>query len=209
MEKNTNYKRRTESSLNRIFNHTKIENGFFMVSAFHQGESYKENYRRHKDLQRILKKNKLGYVVLTGFYTYDDGTTEKELSVFVPYRDIFSPYEFKRAAIGLGRKYEQESIIVKLPDDKDFSLISISGKYDVEKLMRFHPNKISKSYTALRNQPNATFTLESFLRPKNTISARQYFTEGLIWIPENMYKDANSNDEPYFTLKGKRIPNFP
>jgi len=168
-----------ESSLSRVWKHS--QNGFFMMSAF-RGDDFKKNMDNHKSLKSELRKHDLGFFEIDGQYQYDDGTVESELSVFVPYRDIYDFEEFKHIAKTLGKKYNQESVLLKYPDGDATLLYSSSGKE--EKIgNNVGYDKISFAYSKLRkgNHKGRSFIIEGLRVPSNHINAYQLKQEGILF----------------------------
>jgi len=116
-----------ESSLGRIWQHSK--SGFILMSAF-RGSDIEKNMSSHKQLKSILKSKKLGFFEVNGVYKYDNGETENELSVFIPYRkDKYSFDEFIVIGKELRKKFNQESILIS--DDKEKVFLQYSSKQEV------------------------------------------------------------------------------
>lgn len=173
------FRKLDEASLSRIWKHG--QKGFFMMSAF-RGSDLKKNLANHKKLKQLLKQNKLGYFEIDGQYKYEDGTVESELSVFVPYRDLYTFDQFRDISKDLGREFNQESILVKYPDDKAVLLYPASGKEDVIG-SKVGFDKVSDAYSSLRsgNQAGRSFIIESCRVPENHINAMSLKRQGILF----------------------------
>jgi hypothetical protein len=173
------FKRLEESSLSRIWKHGK--KGFFIMSAF-RGIDEKKNALNHKKLKQLLKEKNLGYFEIDGQYKYDDGTVESELSVFVPYRDIYSFEEFKEIGKNLGKEFNQESILVKYPEGNASLVYPDSSKEDVIG-SKVGFDKVSDAYSKLRkgNQAGRSFIIEGYRIPDNHVHAISLKRQGVIF----------------------------
>ena len=171
-----------ESSLSRIWKHSK--NGFFMMSAF-RGDDFDKNMANHKRLKADLKQNNLGFFEIDGQYKYDNGDIESELSVFVPYRDIYSFEEFKNISKKLGKKYNQESILVKYPEELDNKAVLLYPKSGKEEVIgnKVGYDKVSFAYSKLRkgSHKDRSFIIEGVRVPSNHISAYQLKSENILF----------------------------
>lgn len=107
-----------ESKLSRILQHVQSDTPFAVISTFRKKYSDEENIQRHKQLLKDIKTLGYGFIQLKGGYTGDEGYVE-ELSVFIP--NITEKHAFD-----LGKKYEQESIILKT--EKKFGLFDATTK---------------------------------------------------------------------------------
>ena len=111
-----------ESSLNKIRQHA--ENGFFVISAFRNENSEKENLELTDNLKQDLRSYGLGYISLIGGFpeTTESGDIipSKEISLFIPFKNKIkiSKEEFKNLASYLCKKYNQESVLYCDSDTK-------------------------------------------------------------------------------------------
>jgi hypothetical protein len=170
-----------ESSLSRVWQHAK--RSFFMMSAF-RGNDFEKNIENHNHLKADLKKFNLGFFEIDGVYKYDDGTTSNELSIFVPYRNIYTIEEFKKIASQLGEKYNQESILFKYPHEegKGETILIYSNK-EISIGHDIGYDKISSAYSKLRNSKQAgrSFIIEGVRIPTNHISAYGFQAENILF----------------------------
>ncbi len=168
-----------EVSLSRIWKHQKT--GFIMMSAF-RGDDLQKNLNNHQQLKKDIRSLGYGYFELEGQYQYDDGTIDNELSVFIPCPkdETETFYYFVDNIHKLGKKYNQESILVKEPDGiygydgKAQLLYCQSGKYEtIGTNVGF--DKISWAYSKLRkgSHKDRTFVIEGLRIPDNHIHAIQ------------------------------------
>lgn len=116
------FKRVTESSISRVFQHIEEpERSFGVISAFRQELSDAENVDRHRALIRDVRALGLGYVEMRGTYT-EDGVTSQEKSLFVPTMT-------KKQVMDLGIKYGQDTVIFK--DADEFIMVSTGPRLGV------------------------------------------------------------------------------
>ena len=150
-----------------------------MMSAF-RGTDSKVNMENHKKLKAELKKLQLGFFEIDGVYKYTNGTTEAELSVFIPIRsDKYSVESFKSVGLKLRKKFNQESILYS--DGKSATLIYANKEDKIG--TKVGPDKIGDAYSVLRNgsHKGRSFIIEGFRVPSNHISAYGLQEEGVIW----------------------------
>ncbi len=172
-----------ESSLSRIWKHS--QNGFFMLSAF-RGNDFNKNYKNHKGLKQDIRSNNLGYFEIDGQYKYDDGTTESELSVFVPFnKNEYRFEEFVEIGRKLGKKYNQESILVKYPNSENGKAVLLYPNSGKEEAIgnKVGYDKVAFAYSKLRkgSHKDRSFIIEGIRVPYNHINAWQLKKEGLIF----------------------------
>lgn len=116
-------KKINETKLGRVYQYSEENGGFFMLSAFRDNYTKEENIQRTKQLEKDLYDYKLGYSQTIGRYVYENGEVSDEYSFIVPYYDEYSVEEFKSIAQKLAKKYEQESYLIKIPNDKYIELV--------------------------------------------------------------------------------------
>ena len=168
-----------EASLSRVWKHQK--NGFFMMSSFRGHYSQKENLKRHENLKKDLRSHNLGFFEVEGVYKYDDGHTEKELSVFVPFnKKAYTIEQFVEYIKILLKKYDQESILFKKPDGEAV-LIYKDKEVKIGDKVGF--DKVSDAYSKIRKgkHQGRTFTIEGVRVPENHVSAMSLIQQGIIF----------------------------
>ena len=119
-------KQMNESNWGRIIQH--IDNGCMMISACRGDKTEEENAKRTDQLANDIREANLGYIRILGGYIENKGTdNEKEVteeSFFVPKNKNMSDEDFFDIAIKLCKKYNQDSVLISLPEYTDF------GYYD-------------------------------------------------------------------------------
>jgi len=186
IKQNGRYCLEEKQSLSRVKQHS--EKGFVMMSAF-RGDDEKKNKENHKKLLADLKSAKLGYFVVDGVYKYDDGTIGKELSVFVAWnKEKYSNFtDMLRVMKKLGKKYNQESILIKYPHDSDKEGAAVLY-YPVEHKeeiigKKVGLDKISFAYSKLRKASHKarSFVIEGTEEPQNHIDAMGFNKRGQLF----------------------------
>ena len=113
-----------ESSYSRIWQHITNNDTFGVISPYKSNLIDDDNRKRYIELIKEVKTLGYGYIPLKGGYTYLNGDTYEEQTLFIPKIK-------KDQLLGLGRKYEQETVIFK--DNTQFSLINCNdGKVEME-----------------------------------------------------------------------------
>ena len=116
--------RLNEVSLSRLYQHTKDDKSFAIIGS--QDQDTKEDHRQElDDLIRDVssKYPNIGYNLLKGKYTYENGISGNETSYVV--------YNIpKEEALNIAKKLNQESIIWK--DDSFFGFLKQDGTPDGE-----------------------------------------------------------------------------
>ena len=155
-----------EASLGRVYQHYKKtkKTSFGIITSWRSLKSDAENMADFKKLQSEIRSAGLGFIKLKGYWRecldkkvdYKNCPPEKlidtvELSLFVPGLS-------KKKIFKLIRKYNQDSAVWAGPEtDGEVVLIYDSG--EIEKIGKFHPNRIARAYSRLRGKP---FSFEGF-----------------------------------------------
>jgi hypothetical protein len=152
-----------ESSLSRIWQHITNNDKFAVISAFKAELTEEENMERHDRLRSDIRRLGLGYVEQKSVYSYSAGSkqTVEEKSFFIPKINL-------EQALGLGKKYEQETIIYK--DDKFFVLIRPNdrkvtmtfAKGSKERPLTFDPEVLQYANSELLKANNVQKTQYAF-----------------------------------------------
>ena len=135
------YQPLNEVTLNRIL-HKKhfVGSGLCVISASRNERSVAENNAKTKELKEDLRVLGYGYIPMYGGYreTRDDGTVhqvfEKSFMVF-PYNRKGEAVDFAQLEddmLALGRKYGQETILVKAKDKAPVYVNCATGAVDME-----------------------------------------------------------------------------
>lgn len=143
-----------ESSLSRIWQHINNGDTFAVISAYASNLSEEKNLERHEKLRDDIKSLRLGYIEQKSGYTYfETGEIIQEKSFFIPEITL-------AVALGLGRKYNQETIIFKnndrfvliRPDNKQVEM-TFSKRTDMDKKserpLTFEPEVLKYAYSSL------------------------------------------------------------
>lgn len=164
-----------ESSLGRIFQHSKNSNIGIMTA--HRGEfDAKENEKRNRELASLIRASKFGFIPVTGYYIENQGQ-ENEQKVEEKSFLIISSKDDSGRLKGfikkMGAKFNQDSVLYKNAEDPDAFLIgTVTGRWpgkDVEvRAGKFVPQKIGQFYTKMRN--HRTFVFESVELPEGLMS---------------------------------------
>ena len=130
-----------EVTLNRILHKKHFTgNGLCMVSASRGERTVEENNAKTEELKNDLSSLGYGYIPMYGGFKEkrDDGSVEqvfeKSFMVF-PYNRKGEEIDFEQLKddmLALGKKYEQESILVKAPDAAPVYLNCTTGDVDME-----------------------------------------------------------------------------
>lgn len=163
-----------EINLGRLFQHTE-ERCIAIISACRAEYTDSENKSRTKNLEMSVRQKGFGYVKLTGYYVENFGTEDEKHVQEYPLlitADDKDKNLLRSFAVEQGKKFDQDSILFKLPKQDAILIGTASGVFpglNTEyKLGSWHPNKISTFYSKLKNQK--TFTFESIERNKNILT---------------------------------------
>lgn len=122
----------TESNWSRLSTH--VNNGCFMISACRGDKSEKENKVRTEALAKDLRFYGLGFVRVLGGYVEDAPNGDKrevvEESFFVPQPKGYENEEFFNIAITLCAKYNQDSVLISMPDYVEFGYYNKTGEFE-------------------------------------------------------------------------------
>jgi len=110
-----------ESSLSRIWQHVEDNTKTFgVISAFRNENSKAENEEKHLILKKAVRDIGLGFIEMEGGYAEAKGKTV----VIVKEKSLFIPNIKLKALIGLGKEYNQDSVIYK--GTNEFRIVSTS-----------------------------------------------------------------------------------
>lgn len=122
----------SESNFGRLNQH--IKNGCFLISACRGDKDEKTNKKNTETLANDLRQAGLGYIRVLGGYveTRDNGEKEEvtEESFFVPLPKDYDVADFFDVAIDLCKKYNQDSVLINLPEYVEFGYYDKNGDFD-------------------------------------------------------------------------------
>jgi len=173
-----------EESLSRVWQHSQSGRGFILASAFRGEYDEVTNLARHEQLKGLLNQRKIGYFVVDGVGIENKGTPQErevvELSVFVPYTSKLTPDEFMELGRELRRKFDQDFVVVKRPDEDEVTEVWRNGE-EKKRLVALHPDKMAEYYSRLRSGPHhgRPYTYEEMDTAKVSWTLRG------VQIPEN------------------------
>lgn len=142
-----------ESNWSRVLQH--INDGCMMISACRGENTEEENAKKTDELAKDIRAKGLGYIRILGGYIENKGTDEEtevtEESFFVPKNKDMEDEEFFNIAIDLCKKYNQDSVLISLPDYTDFGYYDKSGNFDFSPGEKFIANdkEIGQYFSAL------------------------------------------------------------
>lgn len=152
----------TEASLSRVWQHLTSDRPVALLTAFRGEFDREQNVQRNKTLAAQIKQAGYGYFFVDGYWVENEGT---ENEVHVAEDSIFAigsadkETEFKQLAIQLGKKYNQDAVLIK--DSTGVKLYDQVGNSFLD-LGEFKPGKLAQAYTRLRNNKDSnTFVFEA------------------------------------------------
>lgn len=150
-----------EASLSRVWQHAESDRPIALLTAFRGEYDREQNVRRNKELAASIRKLGYGYFFVDGYWIENEGTPEEvhvaEDSLFVIAPEG-SDEKFRSQMIALGKKYDQEGVLIK---DKDGANIynNDGSSFNIGTLK---PGKAAQIYTKLRTNKKAnSFVFES------------------------------------------------
>lgn len=102
-----------ESKLSRIWKHIESKGNFSIIAAQRGGLSQKENKMNHMSLIKDVRGMGYGYIEMKGGWEETEEKDGKKIKMMVTEDSLFIPKMDKREALKLGKKYDQETVIVK------------------------------------------------------------------------------------------------
>ena len=170
------------------------------ITAYKYDRSEEENEKLNKDLYHDLHDLGYGLSKSIGGYKYKDKPEDEDDKIGhepgfkVAARN--NPEVFKEEMLALGRKYNQEAILLKLPGEEAAYYLSATGEIDTKFNAIKHANPQDKStfqygYTQLAKDVK-----------KNPTRAFQYdnVTEESFTLTEDEFKELPSPGAPYYGL---------
>lgn len=173
-----------EQSLGRVYQHTQNRN--IGIITAHRGEfdSY-TNTERNANLAAEIKRAGLGYIHVKGRYIENYGTDKArpvdERSLLVIGKDGDDSGKLKGTLLALGKKYGQDSVVIKPHDSLEAHLHGTKeGTYPGEgnsvKLGPYHPNRAGEFHTILRNTKTFNFSEQYVCESIVFASPRSFFS---------------------------------
>lgn len=150
-----------ESSLSRVWQLTKSDRPFALITAFRGEHTRKENLIRNRELAASLRQLGHGYFFVDGYWVENAGTPQEthvsEDSLFVV-GDIGTDRQFVKNLVGLAARYNQDGVLIKTRDG--VHIYDKTGNAG-ESIGQLTPGKVAQAYTRLRHQrKNQTFVFE-------------------------------------------------
>ena len=155
-----------ETSLNRV--RSKSEKGGMAIMSAQRGDkSKKENKARSKQLEKDIRGAGLpGPTKVSGSYTENPGT-DKEKKVGEKSHVVSSgkmgKRKFKKAITKLGKKYNQDSVLIQKKPKGGAQLVGTNKSWPGEgkrvKVGKMNPGKTGEFDTKVKNK---TFTYEEY-----------------------------------------------
>jgi len=159
-----------EASLSRVYSHTQKRN-IAIISAQRQQYTKRENDKRTAELKTDIRRSGFGFLTVKGKYeeinpetNQKETVTETSFLIIGPEND--DKNKTKQFAISLGKKYQQDSVLIKQPNDDKAYLVGTNstgfpGLGKKQPLGKWHPNRTSEYMTALKGTKNKTFVFEN------------------------------------------------
>jgi hypothetical protein len=154
-----------ESSLSRIFQHTK-EKTIGMMTAFRKGYSREENLNRNKQLKSLIRSAGFGFINVEGHYIEDAGTTQAQKVIensFLVISDKDDNGKLKGFLKIFGKRFDQDSVLYKEAESKAVLIGTNSAAWpglNKEVVVGdWRANKIGDFYSKMRG--HRTFAFES------------------------------------------------
>lgn len=151
-----------EASLNRIASHVANagQKPIAILTSWRAGNTKRANVSKLKELQLAVKSMGKGFIKLVGHWL-ECQNDDVEYSN-CPQEDLIDSKEpalmviglYKRDAIKLGNKYQQDAIVYAGPETKGKVQLIFKGG-DTMNIGSFHPNKIQQAFSQYRGKPFA------------------------------------------------------
>lgn len=150
-----------ESSLSRVWQLTKSDRPFALITAFRGEHTRKENLSRNRELAANLRQLGYGYFFVDGYWVENAGTPQEahvsEDSIFV-IGDIGTDRQFAKNLVSLAARYNQDGVLIKTQDG--VHIYDKAGGQG-ESIGQLTPGKVAQAYTRLRHQrKDQTFVFE-------------------------------------------------
>ena len=162
-----------ETSLSRVGSLTKDRN-IGMITAHRATYTKQENDARNNSLETDLRAAGHGFVKVKGRYIEnygkDDAKTVDENSILVIGRNGQDSGHLKGSLLKLGKKYDQDSVLIKPHDEETAYLHGTNetgwpGLGKKTSVGNWHPGRVGEFHSLLRGKK--TFSFESVNEDKN------------------------------------------
>ena len=168
-----------ESNWSRLYYHK--NNGCFMISAYRNENTEEINKKKTDELAKELKAKGLGFIRVLGGFIENKGTENEievvEESFFVPKPKNVSDEEFFDIAIELCRTYNQDSVLISLPNYIDFGYYDKQGNFDFSpgEKMLFNDSSIKEYFSELvyGNKHHVKFAFSEWIAVRHPSSVSQ------------------------------------
>jgi hypothetical protein len=191
----------SETSLNRV--RSKSEKGGMAIMSAQRGDkSKKENKARSKQLEKDIRGAGLpGPTKVSGRYTENPGT-DKEKKVGEKSHVVSSgkmgKRKFKKAITKLGKKYNQDSVLIQKKPKGDAQLVGTNKSWPGEgkrvKVGKMNPGKTGEFDTKVKNK---TFTYEAKIDDGLTKDEKQIARNKRAGITNNPYIGNKGGQDSY------------
>ena len=179
-----------ESDWSRLYYHK--NNGCFMISAYRNENSEEVNKQKTDKLASELKNKNLGFIRILGGFIENKGTPNEvevvEESFFVPKPKGVSDEDFFDVAIQLCKNYDQDSVLISLPNYTDFGYYNKQGKFDFSPgdRMIFNKEHIKEYFSELvyGRRHHIKFAFSEWIAVRHPSSVSQS-----VWM--NKYNELN------------------
>ena len=124
-----------------------------MISGCRGDKTEQENKQRTEQLAKDLRAEGLGFVRVLGGYIENKGEeNEREVteeSFFVPMPKNYDEERFFDVAIELCKKYNQDSVLISMPNYVDFGYYDKNGNFDFSPGDKLTFNNVGEYFSAL------------------------------------------------------------
>jgi len=149
-----------EASLSRVHSHTQKRN-IAIVSAERDEYTKAENAKRTNELKADIRRNGFGFITIKGRYQ-----GKLEMSFMIVGSEGKDKDKTKQFAITLGKKYSQDSVLIKQPDNDNAYIVGTNttgnpGMGKKVSIGKWHPNRAGEYLSALGNKKSKTFVFEN------------------------------------------------
>lgn len=150
--------------LSRVWQHINSDRPICLMTAFRGQYTYEENVSRNKSLAADVRNLGYGFFYVDGFWIENQGTSNEqhvsEDTLFITGDLDLDDYKFQSDMVSLGKKYDQEAVLVKTKTG-GIRVITVSTGEEF-KLSKLSLDKMGDIYTKLRSNKKAnTFIFEN------------------------------------------------
>lgn len=179
-------------SLSRILDAAKNRD-FAILTAYRKSYTKEENVLRNRKLRGELNAMQLGVHPLIGHWRectvpgvpYEECPVNKlvdvvERSYFVFRNDSTSTEDFKKIIMTLGKKYEQDAVILKLGKETKVVMLNSDDSFSIGTTVTL--GKVAQAYSQYVRNLNAPFVFEGIETPTAVSSAlKAIHDDGFRW----------------------------